>query len=116
MTTSSTYDVTQDSIDQYGRINGDNDIIHYDAEYAARRGFRGTLAHGLMVMAYASELAARQHGAEFHRNGQMSVVWTAPVCPGDHLVVELDGADVKATVNEGETVLVGTVGLATASN
>ncbi len=30
--------------------SGDNDPIHYDAEYCKRRGHRGMLAHGLQVM------------------------------------------------------------------
>jgi acyl dehydratase len=30
--------------------SGDNDPIHYDAEYCKRRGYPGMLAHGLQVM------------------------------------------------------------------
>ena len=30
--------------------SGDNDPIHYDAEYCGRRGHRGMLAHGMQVM------------------------------------------------------------------
>lgn len=102
--------VTQETIDRYGRINGDNDIIHYDAEYAARRGFRGTLAHGLMVMAYAAELGAEQHGRSWFTDGELEVVWTAPVCPGDEVTVRTEGESVHGEV-DGGSVLAGALRL-----
>lgn len=104
--------VTQATIDGYGRINGDNDIIHYDHDYALERGFRGTLAHGLMVMAYAAELGAKRHGADWFRNGEIEVKWIGPVCPGDDLSVVLgDDGQINATVEEGP-VMVGRTALA----
>lgn len=102
--------ITQETIDRYGRINGDNDIIHYDADYAARRGFRGTLAHGLMVMGYAAELGVEQHGRQWFTDGELEVVWTAPVCPGDDVVISTDDGSVRGEVG-GEPVLVGELGL-----
>ncbi|MDB5041030.1 MAG: hypothetical protein JWN27_1756 [Candidatus Eremiobacteraeota bacterium] len=100
--------VSQETIDRYGRINGDNDIIHYDQDYALKRGFRGTLAHGLMVMGYACELAAQAHGERWFRGGSIHVKWVDPVCPGDVVAVDLDGeGNVRAAVGE-ELVLVGT--------
>lgn len=110
MTSEIRREVTQATIDRYGEINGDNDIIHYDHEYAVRRGYRGTLAHGLMVMGYAAELGAKEYGADWYSKGELSVVWTAPVCPGDDVVVTLDGGELRAQV-DGEPVLVGRMGL-----
>ena len=105
--------VTQTTIDDYGRINGDNDIIHYDHAYALERGFRGTLAHGLMVMAYAAELGAKRHGADWFRSGEIEVKWIGPVCPGDDLSVVLDdNGPINATVGEGP-VMFGHAALAT---
>lgn len=105
-------DITQATIDEYGRINGDNDIIHYDHAYAEARGFRGTLAHGLMVMAYAAELGAERYGADWFRQGEIEVKWIGPVCPGDALVVALDDdGQINAEVGEGP-VMVGRAVLA----
>ena len=100
------FEMTQALIDQYGRINGDNDIIHYDHDYAVKRGFRGTLAHGMHVMGCAVDLAAREYGPAFFRGGEVSVKWIAPVCPGDLLEVELgpDGT-VTATVPSGKAMI-----------
>ena len=87
-------DITQEQIDRYGRINGDNDIIHYDHAYALGRGFRGTLAHGLHMAAFAADLAAKRLGRDWFYKGHLHAKLIGPVCPGDHLVVDLreDGA------------------------
>ena len=109
-----TITVTQEMIDRYGRLNGDNDIIHYDEAYARQRGYRGTLAHGLMVMAYAAELGARRFGPCWFEAGTISAKWTGPVCPGDVLVVTLDETGtVRASVGDA-AVMVGEVGVAAA--
>jgi acyl dehydratase len=107
-----TRDVTQATFDRYGRINGDNDIIHYDDAYAKQRGFRGTLAHGLMVMGYMAELAAKRYGDAWYRSGRLRVKWVSPVCPGDHVVARLeDDGSLNASVGDNETVLVGEAGV-----
>jgi acyl dehydratase len=99
--------MTQAKIDRYGQINGDYDIIHYDHDYAVRRGFRGTLAHGPHNMAPAAELGARAYGREWFYRGRLSVKWIGPVCPGDTQVTTLDpqGA-IQAKVGDG-VVMVG---------
>lgn len=99
--------VTQETIDRYGRINGDNDIIHYDRDYAERRGFQGTLAHGLMVMGYAGELAARRFGDAWYTSGEIEVKWVAPVYPGDEVQIQFESdGELKARVG-GRTVMIG---------
>lgn len=98
--------MTQAIIDQYGRINGDNDIIHYDEAFARERGFRGTLAHGLNVMGYAAGLAAKEFGRDWFYRGELYTKWIAPVCPGDDLEVSLtEEGVVRAEVASGETMV-----------
>jgi acyl dehydratase len=93
--------IDQEIIDRYGQINGDNDIIHYDADYAKSRGFRGTLLHGPHMSAFAAELGAKKYGKEWLVRGRLHTKWIGPVCPGDSFSVVLDddGA-ITATVNE----------------
>jgi acyl dehydratase len=52
---------SQKMFDDYGHLNGDNDILHYDDAYAKKRGFRGTLGHGLMYTGYVCDLAAKKY-------------------------------------------------------
>jgi len=93
--------ITQAMIDQYGVLNGDNDIIHYDIDYARQRGYKDTLAHGPMVMGYAVELAARMYGDAWHRRGEIEVKFVAPTYPNEELVVSIDdGGNVVAKAGE----------------
>lgn len=96
-----TIQITQEMIDRYGRINGDNDIIHYDHAYALKRGFRGTLLHGPHMSAFAAELGARRFGRDWHYHGRLHTRWVGPVCPGDAFEVELaEDGTVSARVGE----------------
>lgn len=106
-------DMTQPKIDQYGRINGDNDIIHYDHDYALDRGFRGTLAHGPHLSAFPCDLAVRKYGSEWFTRGRLQTKWVKPVCPGDELIVELhENGEIIERVGDEVTV----VGMATLSS
>ncbi len=96
-----TIEITQDMIDRYGKINGDNDIIHYDHDYAVKRGFRGTLLHGPHMTAFGAELAAKRFGKDWHYRGRLYTRWVGPVCPGDRFEVELaDDGTLSARVGE----------------
>jgi len=100
-------DITQEMIDGYGRINGDNDIIHYDHDYALARGFRGTLLHGPHMTAFAADLGAKRYGKEWLYRGHLKTKWIGPVCPKDRFVVELsDDGTVKAE-SGGDVAMVG---------
>src|SRR5690242_10470645 len=103
--------IDQAMIDRYGRINGDNDILHYDHDYAVRRGFRGTLAHGLMLLGYATELATKEWGKDWHYRGEIEVRFVGPVIPGDNVRVRIsDEGSVTADVPSGHA-MIGRAGL-----
>jgi acyl dehydratase len=82
--------VTQERIDRYGIVNGDHERMHYDESYARSRGFRGTIAHGTMLLAPVVDLAVLRYGEQFLLAGVISVRWTAPVCAGEVQVATLD--------------------------
>jgi acyl dehydratase len=77
--------ISQDLIDWYGRLNGDHDVVHYDAGYAAALGYRAPIDHGLMHAAYASEMLCQAFGMRWLSGGRYAVKWTAPVYPGEVL-------------------------------
>lgn len=96
-----TIEITQEMIDRYGKINGDNDIIHYDHDYALKRGFRGTLLHGPHMTAFAADLPAKRFGKDWHYRGRLYTRWVGPVCPGDRFEVEMaDDGTLSARVGE----------------
>ncbi|GAA4321594.1 MaoC family dehydratase [Pigmentiphaga soli] len=103
---------TQEMFDDYGRLNGDNDILHYDDAFAKARGFRGTLGHGLMYTGYVCDLAARKYGPEWLSRGRLTVKYVRGVCPGDRLEVSLDEDGTVQCESQYEVTLVGRATLA----
>jgi acyl dehydratase len=90
--------ITQEMIDRYGKINGDNDIIHYDHDYAVARGFRGTLLHGPHMTAFCADLGAAKYGADWLYRGRLHTKWIGPSCPGDEFIAEIeDNGSISAT-------------------
>lgn len=105
------FHITQEMIDRYGEINGDNDIIHYDVEYARNRGFKAPIAHGLMVQGYASALGAEMYGAQWFTRGEIEVKFVGPLYPDETITVEIDDEG-RLNVSAGErTCIVGSARL-----
>ena len=48
--------VTQAQIDAYAEVSGDHNPIHLDPEAARAVGLEGTIAHGMLSMAFAGQL------------------------------------------------------------
>jgi len=48
--------ITSEDIDHFAAFSGDHSTIHLDDVYAASRGFKSRLSHGLLVGAYVSAL------------------------------------------------------------
>ena len=102
---------TQELFDNYGTLNGDNDIIHYDDAFAKARGFRGTLGHGLMYTAYVCDLAAKKYGSDWAYRGRLTVKYVRGVCPGDNLEISIEPDGKAECKSQFETTLVGTASL-----
>jgi acyl dehydratase len=75
----------QRRIDAYSGVRARS--IHTDEAWARQKGFRTTLAQGMMSTAYVSEMMTRLLGAGFIEGGAMSVAFVKPVYAGDRLTV-----------------------------
>lgn len=95
--------VTQATIDRYGELNGDNDIVHYDAAFARAHGFRAPIAHGLMILGYLTEALREAWGAAWLTSGTVDIRWTSPVFPGDQITPA--GRVLKQAAEDGGTRL-----------
>jgi acyl dehydratase len=91
-----TKNMTQRRIDVYSGVKPRS--IHTDEAWAHQKGFRTTLAQGMMSTAYASELMTRLLGAGFLKGGTLSMAFIKPVYAGDRLTVH---GVVKETRPEG---------------
>ena len=112
--------VTQPQIDAYADASGDHNPIHVNAEVAHAVGLDGTIAHGMLSMAFAGQvltdwLATPGRG----RLGRLRVRFQAMVRPGDTLACKSvlrpsepgkpQQADVWIENQRGERVLTGDV-------
>ncbi len=78
-------EVSQRRIDAYSGVRPRS--IHTDETWARAKGFRATLAQGMMSTAYISEMMTQLLGAGFVTGGTMSVAFITPVYAGDRLTV-----------------------------
>ncbi len=75
--------VTQAQIAKYADASGDRNPLHLDAELAAATRFGRPVAHGMLVLAFASELLARSFGRAWLCGGKLRARFRSPVYPGD---------------------------------
>ncbi|HXG36698.1 MAG TPA: MaoC family dehydratase [Dehalococcoidia bacterium] len=80
-------EITQGKINRYARVSGDGNPLHTDPEFAARSQFGGTIAHGMLVLAYLSEMLTRAFGGEWLARGRLKARFRAPARPGDKVIV-----------------------------
>jgi 3-hydroxybutyryl-CoA dehydratase len=75
--------VTRDTIDDYEEILGIGNPLHFDEDYARQTPFGGIIAHGMMSLAYVSEMMAEAFGAGWYESGELDATFLRPVRPGD---------------------------------
>ena len=91
--------VIQERVREYAQASGDHNPLHLDAEFAATTQYGRIVVHGMLVMAYISEMMALAFGRSWLDGGRLKVRFRAPVYPGDHIttfgevrkVAEADG-------------------------
>ena len=80
-------EVTQPGIRRYADASGDFNPIHIDEQFAASTPLGGTIAHGMLVLAFMSEMMSSAFGVAWDREGHMSIRFKSPARPGDTLTV-----------------------------
>lgn len=79
--------VTQPDISKYAEASGDYNPIHIDEQFAAATPLGGTIAHGMLVLAYMSEMLSAAFGEPWDSTGRLSLRFRSPARPGDTLTV-----------------------------
>lgn len=77
--------IAQRQIDVYSGVRPRS--IHSDEDWAHKKGFKTTLAQGMMSTAYVSQMMMRFLGGRYVRGGSMSVAFIQPVYAGDTLTL-----------------------------
>jgi len=119
--------ITQEGIRRYAEASGDYNPIHVDEEYARATPFGGTIAHGMLVLAYLSEMMAGAFGHDWLAGGRLKVRFRAPARPGDTLTARAEPRQARQVSGDrvfeygieccnqrGETLVSGTAGVVVA--
>lgn len=93
---SRTFELTRDSLVRYAGASGDFNPIHYRDDFAQSVGLPGVLAHGMLTMGVAVQVAADWVG-DAGKIVDYGVRFTKPV-----LVDAVEGATVAVTGKIGE--------------
>ena len=80
--------VTQEMINRYADAAEDHNPLHIDPEFAKTTRYGGTIAHGMLSVAFIQELMVRTFGKDWLESGKIEVNFMAPVRPGDAIVTE----------------------------
>jgi 3-hydroxybutyryl-CoA dehydratase len=79
--------VTQENINLYAEASGDFNPIHIDKSFAAQTPLGGTIAHGMLILAYMSEMMTTAFGKSWLSGGKLSVRFKTPARPEDTITV-----------------------------
>lgn len=80
--------VRQEDIDLYARASHDFNPIHIDEEFARKTPAGGRIAHGMLILAYISQLMTDSFGKHWLTAGKLNVRFKAPARPGDILTIQ----------------------------
>jgi acyl dehydratase len=78
-------DVTQERLNAYAKASGDDNPLHLDEEFAAKTQFGGIIAHGMLTLAFISEMMAAAHGRDWLESGTLRVRFKGAAYLGDQL-------------------------------
>ena len=79
--------ITQEKINLYAEASGDFNPIHIDESFAANTPFGGTIAHGMLNLAYVSEMMGLSFGQSWLSGGKLSAKFKESARPGDTVTI-----------------------------
>jgi acyl dehydratase len=79
--------VTQGNINLYAEASRDFNPIHIDQEFASKTPLGGTIAHGMLILAYISQMMTNVFGKNWLSGGRLNARFKAPARPNDILTV-----------------------------
>jgi 3-hydroxybutyryl-CoA dehydratase len=85
----------QGMLDRYADASGDHNPIHVDEAFARTTGMGGTIAHGMLVLSFISEMMAAAFGEAWLRSGSLDVRFRAPARPGDRVTARAAAEEPK---------------------
>lgn len=89
--------LNQEKINLYAEAVGDFNPIHVDEKFAAQTAFGGTVAHGMLILAYVSEMMTQVFKESWFSTGKLSIRFKAPAHSKDTVTVsgKVDSVEVE---------------------
>lgn len=101
--------ITLEQIARYAHASGDANPIHLDPAFAAQSSFGRIVAHGMLGLAFVSDMLTQAFGEAWLASGRLRVRFRSPAYPGDQVVAY--GQVTKSVPEGSERVVHCTVGL-----
>ena len=81
--------VTQEHVKLYAEASGDFNPIHLDPAFGEKMGLGGTVAHGMLILAYLSSYMTEHFGCPWLTGGSLNIRFKVPARPGD--IINISG-------------------------
>jgi 3-hydroxybutyryl-CoA dehydratase len=78
-------EINQQQLNAYAKASGDDNPLHLDPEFATGTQFGGIIAHGMLTLAFVSEMMAAAHGRDWLESGALRVRFKGAAHIGDRL-------------------------------
>ena len=75
--------ITRERITDYAHASGDHNPLHLDPEFASSTQFGGVIAHGMLTLAFISEMMTLAFGRSWLEGGKLKVRFKGAAYPGD---------------------------------
>ncbi len=112
--------ISQEKINLYAEATRDFNPIHIDESFAAQTPLGGTIAHGMLCLAYVSEMMTAAFGKKWTSGGKLSVRFKTPARPRDTITTSgrinsiehkeehlYASCSISAHNQKGETIIIG---------
>jgi 3-hydroxybutyryl-CoA dehydratase len=77
--------ISQGQLDNYAHASGDHNPLHLDAKFAATTQFGGIIAHGMLTLAFISEMMLGAFGKKWLESGSLKVRFKGAAYVGDEV-------------------------------
>ncbi|MCH8987340.1 MAG: hypothetical protein IIA92_00850 [Chloroflexi bacterium] len=78
-------EINQAQLIAYAKASGDDNPLHLDPEFAAGTQFDGIIAHGMLTLAFVSEMMAAAHGRDWLESAGLRVRFKGAAYLGDRV-------------------------------
>ncbi|MEE8414624.1 MAG: MaoC family dehydratase [Dehalococcoidales bacterium] len=95
--------ITQQNINLYAEASQDFNPVHIDEDFARKTPLGGTVAHGMLILAYVSQMMTKAFGQKWITGGKLNVRFKDPARPGDSLT--LTGKVSKLENNDDQVIV-----------